>query len=420
MGTQITKAKNGEKTPEVLSIAKEEGVSTSFLMEQITKGRVVILKNSHRSHIKSTGIGEGLTCKMNVNIGTSSQGSSLKQELEKCKLAHQLGADAIMDLSTSNHLDVIRRELLDNSLIPFGAVPIYQILEEAKSIKNITKELILSVIEKQAKDGVDFLTIHSGVTKSLSLEMDNREMGVVSRGGAIICKWMDVHGRENPFLTYFDDILSICYQHDVTISLGDGLRPGCIDDASDRLQLGELKVLGECVRKARKSEVQVMVEGPGHIPFDQIDFNIKIAKYLCEHAPFYVLGPLVTDIAPGYDHITGAIGATQAGYCGADFLCYLTPKEHLGLPELADVREGIIAFKIATHAVNLARGFQSNKKLDTQMARARKSFRWEDQFKLSLDPSKSRELFYKDKNNRKRANFCSMCGPEFCSMREGG
>ncbi|MGB9621843.1 MAG: phosphomethylpyrimidine synthase ThiC, partial [Brevinematia bacterium] len=357
--------------------------------------------------------------KINANIGTSEVDSNVEEEVEKINYVKKYGADTVMDLSTSGDLDAIRTRLIAESTIPLGTVPIYQILKERKNVSDITEDDFLSMIELQGEQGVDYMTLHAGVLREFLPLVKNRITGIVSRGGSIIAEWMTIKGKQNPLYTNFDKVLDICKKYDITISLGDGLRPGCIEDATDAAQLAELKVLGELTKKAWEKGVQVMIEGPGHIPLHQVEFNIKIQQEWCNEAPFYVLGPLVIDVAPGYDHIASAIGAALAGWYGAALLCYITPKEHLGLPNLEDVKQGIIAYRIAAHAADIAKGIPGAKEWDLELSKARFKFDWIRQFELAIDPETARK--YHDEtlpeDPYKRAKFCSMCGPGFCSMR---
>jgi phosphomethylpyrimidine synthase len=365
-------------------------------------------------------IGVAATCKINANIGNSAVTSNLEEELEKLHAAVHHGADTVMDLSTGKDIDRIRQAIIDASPVPIGTVPIYQMLEElGGEIEEMRPQHFLDMVERQARQGVDYMTIHCGVMlEHLHLTM-NRVTGIVSRGGSLVAKWMMAHRRPNPLYEQFDDLCDIMRQYDVTWSLGDGLRPGSIADASDQAQFAELDVLGELTRRGREKGTQVMVEGPGHIPMHQIEMNMRREQEVCDEAPFYVLGPLVTDIAPGYDHITSAIGAALAGWHGAAMLCYVTPKEHLGLPDAEDVKQGVIAYKIAAHAADLARGRKGAQYRDDALSRARFAFDWNEQFRLSLDPDTARRMHDETlpQDTFKSAHFCSMCGPKYCSMK---
>ena len=364
-------------------------------------------------------IGVASLTKINANIGNSAVTSDIDGELDKLHMAVHFGADTVMDLSTGRDIDTIRQAIIDASPVPIGTVPIYQVVQQLDDIVDLTPQVFLDMVEHQAKQGVDYMTIHAGVLmEHLSLTM-NRVTGIVSRGGALIAKWMMHHRQQNPLYTHFEDLCDIMREYDVTWSLGDGLRPGSIADASDAAQFAELKVLGELTQRAWARGCQVMVEGPGHVPMDQIDMNIKKQMEWCHEAPFYVLGPLVTDIAPGYDHITSAIGAALAGWSGAAMLCYVTPKEHLGLPETEDVKQGVIAYKIAAHAADLARHRPGARDRDDALSRARFKFDWNEQFRLALDPETARRMHDETlpQETFKSAHFCSMCGPKFCSMK---
>jgi len=414
-------ARNGVITDAMIISAQKEGVSPEFVREEVARGRAVIPANiNHLSlNLSPIVIGKKFKTKINANIGTSAVNPSIEEELNKMRYVKKYGADTVMDLSTGGNLNEIRMALISESTIPLGTVPIYQVLAERKNVEDITEDDILSMIELQAQQGVDYMTLHAGLLRDFIPLVKNRVMGIVSRGGSIIAQWMQTKGKENPIYTNFDKVLDICKKYDVTISLGDGLRPGCIEDATDSAQLAELKVLGELTKRAWEKGVQVMVEGPGHIPLHQVEFNIRIQQEWCHEAPFYVLGPLVTDIAPGYDHIASAIGAALAGWYGASLLCYITPKEHLGLPNLEDVKQGIIAYRIAAHAADIAKGIQGAKEWDLELSKARYRFDWIRQFELSIDPETA--LKYHDESlpddPYKRARFCSMCGPSFCPMR---
>ncbi len=417
LATQIGIARLGKISREMELVAEKENVGAEFLRKEIAAGRTIIPANIHHlsKKLSPMGIGKGLTTKINANIGTSRVRASIDEELEKVRNCMKYGADTAMDLSTGGDLDTIREAIIAESTIPIGTVPTYQVVEEQKTIDDLQPRHFLDVIERQARQGVDYMTIHAGILLEHLPLTKGRITGVVSRGGSIMQRWMSVHQKENPLYTVFDGILEIFHEHDVTMSLGDSLRPGCLHDATDNAQLAELKTLGELTLRCWEHDVQVMVEGPGHIPMHEIKRNVELQKEYCHGAPFYVLGPLVTDISPGYDHISSAIGAAMAGYYGADYLCYVTPKEHLGLPNANDVREGIIAYKIAAHAADIAKGVPGARERDDALSRARYSMDWEGQFALSLDPDRARELRTSDLSAG--ADFCSMCGPDFCSMR---
>lgn len=388
-----------------------------LLGKNIESGTAVLLSNSARKNSRPIGIGAGLPVKVNANVGTSPDACDPALELKKARVAVGCGADTVMDLSTAGNLDAIRRKILAKVKVPIGTVPIYQAAVETigrgGSIVGMEPDTLFETIEKHAKDGVDFITVHCGVTKRTveQLKKRPRVTGIVSRGGTFLAAWMLHNKKENPLYEEYDRLLEIAAKYNVTLSLGDGMRPGCLEDASDWAQISELEVLGKLVAKARKAGVQAMVEGPGHLPLDQIEMNVRLEKKICKGAPFYVLGPLVTDIAPGYDHIVGAIGGAIAAVAGADFLCFLTPSEHLGLPTLDGVREGVIASKIAAHAADIVRFGLDGR--DRKMGRARAKVDWQAQFRLALDPKKAREL---SRKSRKKAGGCTMCG-EYCTYK---
>ncbi len=417
--TQMHYARQGIITEEMEYVANREQLPVELIREEVAKGRMVIPANINHTSLEPMAIGIAAKCKVNANIGNSAVVSDIEGELEKLRVALKYGADTVMDLSTGGDIDKIRAAIIEASPVPIGTVPIYQALQEVRSIEKLTEQDILDMIEHQAQQGVDYMTIHAGVLKEFLPMVNHRLMGIVSRGGSIMAEWMTVHGKQNPLYTHFDKICEIMKKYDVTFSLGDGLRPGCINDASDEAQFAELKVLGELTKIAWEHDVQVMIEGPGHVPMDQIEMNIKKEMELCHEAPFYVLGPLVTDIAPGYDHIASAIGAAMAGWYGASMLCYVTPKEHLGLPNAEDVKQGLIAYKIAAHAADLARHRPGAKEWDDAMSKARYEFDWEKQFELAIDPETARK--YHDETlpqeGYKSAKFCSMCGPSFCAYK---
>ncbi len=407
-------------TKEMKTVAREEGISPAWLREKMGSGRIVIPANRNHGGVKPLGIGEGLRIKVNTNLGTSSDHVNLEEELEKLEVSIQAGTDTVMDLSTGGDIDAIRKEIIRHSPIPVGTVPIYEAaIETVKKRKALAKmrvEDLFEVIERQAEEGVDFITVHCGVTRNAveRLRKARRVLGVVSRGGSFLIEWMIYNDKENPLHEHYDRLLEIAKKHDVTLSLGDGLRPGCLTDATDRPQVEEMIVLGELTERAWAEGVQVMIEGPGHVPLDQIEANVLLEKRLCKGAPFYVLGPLVTDISPGYDHIACAIGGAVAGKAGADFLCYVTPSEHLKLPTVEDVREGVIATRIAGHAADIARGNKKAVERDLEMSKARMAFDWERQIKLSLDPEKARRYHEEGKSGEK--DVCTMCG-EFCAIK---
>lgn len=417
--TQMYYARRGEITQEMSYVARIEGFSENLVMDEVAKGSIIIPANINHKNLKPMGIGRKLRTKVNANIGNSSLSSDICAELRKLEICLEFGADTVMDLSTGGDLDAIRSAIIEHSSVPVGTVPMYEILKEAKEVTNITNELILEVLEKQAKQGVSYFTIHAGFLREFLPLVKKRKMGIVSRGGSLSASYMSKLNRQNPFYEIFDEILEICAKYDVSLSLGDGLRPGCLFDATDEAQLSELKVLGELTLRAWEKDVQVMIEGPGHVPLNQIEYNMKIEQELCHDAPFYVLGPLVSDIGAGYDHITSAIGGTMAAYHGASMLCYVTQKEHLGLPNENDVREGIVAHKIAAHAADVALGKAGAIEKDHAMSDARYAFDWNKQFELSFDPKKARELHDESlpEDAFKSAHFCSMCGPKFCAYK---
>lgn len=417
--TQMYYARRGEITQEMSYVARIEGLSENLVMDEVAKGSIIIPANINHKNLKPMGIGRKLKTKVNANIGNSSLSSDICAELRKLEICLEFGADTVMDLSTDGDLDAIRSAIIEHSSVPVGTVPMYEILKEAKEVTNITNELILEILEKQAKQGVSYFTIHAGFLREFLPLVKKRKMGIVSRGGSLSASYMSKLNKQNPFYEIFDEILEICAKYDVSLSLGDGLRPGCLFDATDEAQLSELKVLGELTLRAWEKDVQVMIEGPGHVPLNQIEYNMKIEQELCHDAPFYVLGPLVSDIGAGYDHITSAIGGTMAAYHGASMLCYVTQKEHLGLPNENDVREGIVAHKIAAHAADVALGKAGAIEKDHEMSDARYAFDWNKQFELSFDPKKARELHDESlpEDAFKSAHFCSMCGPKFCAYK---
>ena len=417
--TQMYYARRGELTQEMSYVAKREGISENLLIDEVANGRIIIPANVNHVNLKPMGIGRKLKTKVNANIGNSSLSSDICAELRKLEICLEFGADTVMDLSTDGDLDAIRSVIIEHSSVPIGTVPMYEILKEAKEVTNITNELILQILEKQARQGVSYFTIHAGFLREFLPLVKKRKMGIVSRGGSLSASYMSKLNRQNPFYEIFDQILEICARYDVSLSLGDGLRPGCLYDATDEAQLSELKVLGELTLRAWQKDVQVMIEGPGHVPLNQIEYNMKIEQELCHDAPFYVLGPLVSDIGAGYDHITSAIGGTMAAYHGASMLCYVTQKEHLGLPNENDVREGIVAHKIAAHAADVALGKAGAIEKDHAMSDARYAFDWNKQFELSFDPKKAKELHDESlpEDAFKSAHFCSMCGPKFCAYK---
>ncbi|RXJ91785.1 phosphomethylpyrimidine synthase [Arcobacter sp. CECT 8983] len=418
--TQMYYAKRGIITPDMEYVAKVEKIEPELVRDEVARGRLIIPANVNHKHLKPMAIGMASSCKINANIGSSALASDIQGEIEKVDVSLKYGADTIMDLSTGGDLDAIRAAVIEHSTVPIGTVPMYQILHDVKDkIENLSIDVMLDVLEKQAQQGVSYFTIHAGFLLRFMPHIAKRKMGIVSRGGSLMAAWMMHYHKENPFYDAFDDILDICRRYDVSLSLGDSLRPGCLADASDEAQLSELKVLGELTLRAWEKDVQVMIEGPGHVPLNQIERNMKLEREYCHEAPFYILGPLTTDIAAGYDHISSAIGAAVGGWHGASMLCYVTPKEHLGLPNAQDVREGIIAYKIAAHSADIARGRKGARDIDDEMSDARYAFDWNKQFELCLDPERAKE--YHDETLPqdvfKEAEFCSMCGPKFCSYK---
>lgn len=417
--TQIEDAKKGNITPEMEKISKNENINIKKLLNLVATGKVVILKNVLRE-TNPCGVGEGLKTKVNANIGSSNKIEEISLEVNKAKLCKEYGADTLMDLSTGNNLVEFRQNIMDSVDIPIGTVPIYEAgvitLNKGNEIVDMDSDDIFKSIENQAKEGVDFMTLHCGINQDLveKLKKSNRIMGIVSRGGTFLASWILHNEKENPLYKEYDYLLEIAKEYDVTLSLGDGLRPGCLSDASDIPQLQELINLGSLVKRAQDNSVQCMVEGPGHMPLNQIKSNMQMEKKLCYNAPFYVLGPIVTDLAPGYDHITSAIGGAIAASSGADFLCYVTPAEHLGLPDLEDVKEGIIASKIAAQAADVALGLKTSWNKELEMANARKTFNWDKQFDLAFDTSKPRK--YRNKCHLDDDEMCTMCG-EYCSVK---
>ncbi|MBN1419689.1 MAG: phosphomethylpyrimidine synthase ThiC [Planctomycetes bacterium] len=410
--TQLTCAARGILTREAAAVARDEGIPEVRLLEDVAAGRAIVPANRGRIVRGPIGIGSALRCKVNANIGNSSLESGEGEELEKLGVALACRADTVMDLSTGRRMAEIRGRILAESPIPVGTVPIYEALERAGSIDAMDADVIFRAIEEQARQGVDYVTVHCGVLREFLPLAASRRMGIVSRGGSILARWMEGRGRENPLYEEYDRLLEIARRHDLTLSLGDGLRPGCLADATDAAQIAELRVLGELGRRARARGVQVMIEGPGHIPLHEVRRNVELQIELCDGAPFYVLGPVVTDVAPGYDHITSAIGAAIAAWAGAAMICYVTPREHLGLPRAEDVRDGLIAARIAAHAADVARGVPGARTWDDEMARARFSLDWERQFSLAIDPARAREL-----RGACGEDACSMCGPAYCAIR---
>jgi phosphomethylpyrimidine synthase len=417
--TQRAYARKGVVTAEMEFVAQRERVDAAVVRAEVARGRLVIPANVNHEHLEPMGVGLALSCKINANIGNSAVSSDVEEELRKLRTAVKLGADTVMDLSTGGDIDAIREAIVRDSPVPIGTVPIYQVVAELDSVDAMQAEDLIDMVEHQARQGVDYMTLHAGVLLRHLPLARNRITGIVSRGGSLLAHWMMANRAENPLYTHWDKILEVCRRYDVTISAGDGLRPGCLADASDAAQFAELETLGELTLRAWDRDVQVMIEGPGHVPMDQIAMNVEMQQRICHEAPFYVLGPLVTDIAPGYDHISSAIGAAMAGQAGASLLCYVTPKEHLGLPNEDDVRQGVIAYKIAAHAADVARQRPGARQRDDEISRARFAFDWNRQFDLSLDPETARSMHDATLPAEyfKSAEFCSMCGPKFCSMQ---
>jgi phosphomethylpyrimidine synthase len=416
--TQLETARQGKISKEMKAVARVEGVEADFIRQGVAQGTIVITANVNHTGLVACGVGKGLSTKVNANIGTSSDYGDLSTELEKVKVALEAGADTIMDLSTGGDIPAIRKAIIAASPRPVGTVPIYQAgieaIEKHGAIVKMTPDDLFAAIEDNARDGTDFVTVHCGITLAAiaRLKQQGRVTDVVSRGGAFLVGWMLHNECENPLYEQYDRLLDIAREYDVTLSLGDGMRPGSLADATDRTQIEELLTLGELVQKAQDAGVQVMVEGPGHIPLDQIETNVRLQKSICKGAPFYVLGPLVTDIAAGYDHITSAIGGAIAAMNGADFLCYVTPSEHIAIPDIEDVREGIIASRIAAHAADIVKGIKGAAERDHAMAEARKRLDWEEQARLSLDPKHFNEVRQRHGTS---GSACSMCG-QYCAM----
>ena len=411
-------ARKGVITQEMEYVARREGLTAELIRSEVARGRMIIPANIHHRSLEPMCIGVASKCKINANIGNSATTSNIQDELDKLNYCIKYGADTVMDLSTGGNIPEIRRAIIDASPIPVGTVPIYEALSRVRRVEDLTAEIMLEVIEEQAQQGVDYMTIHAGVLVQYIPLTTRRVTGIVSRGGAILAEWMVKNHKQNFLYERFEDICRILAKYDVSFSLGDGLRPGSVADASDEAQFAELKTLGELTQIAWKHDVQVMIEGPGHVPMDQIQLQVEKENELCYEAPFYTLGPLVTDIAPGYDHITSAIGAAMIGWYGASMLCYVTPKEHLGLPNREDVKAGIIAYKIAAHAADVARKRPGARDRDDALSRARYNFDWKQQFALSLDPETAQAMHDETlpEEGFKEAHFCSMCGPKFCSM----
>jgi phosphomethylpyrimidine synthase len=419
MTTQLIAARKGIITGIMETVARFEGVPATLVRDEIASGRAVLPANPAHPMAKPAIAGRAFRTKVNANLGRSTERSESGEELCKLDIALKAGADFVMDLSVGDDLPAIRQGMLKASPVPLGTVPMYEAISRMNGkAMDLTAEVLIQVIKEQAEQGVDFMTLHAGLLRHHVPLALKRKLGIVSRGGSLLAEWMMVHKKENPLFTHWDEIIEICRKHDVTVSLGDGLRPGCLADASDEAQFAELDTLAELVNWCRRDGVQVMVEGPGHVPFNQIQSNMERQQKVCDGAPFYVLGPVVTDIAPGYDHITSAIGATSAAYYGACLLCYVTPAEHLGLPTGEEVHQGVIAYRIAAHAADVARGLPGARVVDDAMADARFAFNWKRQFELSLDPEHARKRYEQTRVCKEsEADHCSMCGPDFCAMR---
>ncbi|GHT10510.1 phosphomethylpyrimidine synthase [Planctomycetales bacterium] len=421
--TQYLEANAGRITPEMITVAEQEFLEPEFIRCEVAAGHLVIPANKNHlaKQLRPIGIGSALRTKINANLGNSALSSDSKCEIAKVQYAVQFGADTVMDLSTGNDIDTLRQNIINAVSVPVGTVPLYQVCEQLDDIFDMTPKHFLDAVEHQAKQGVDYMTIHAALLREHLPLIDSRLAGIVSRGGSLTAKWMVAHKSENPFYEHFDELCDIMRQYDVTWSIGDGLRPGCLHDASDAAQFGELSVMGQLAQRAWKLGCQVMIEGPGHVPFDQIEMNVKRQIDVCNGAPFYVLGPVVCDIAPGYDHITSAIGAAAAAFHGAAMLCYVTPKEHLGLPNMEDVRQGVVAYKIAAHAADVAKHRPKARERDDELSRARFAFDWQKQFELSLDPERAKEYYEESRSamptEQSCNNYCTMCGPKFCAMK---
>ena len=419
--TQLEQARQGTVTPEMEAVARSERLDAELVRDEVARGRMVIPANRGRlaMGLRPIGIGIAARTKINANIGKSALSSDAQCELEKLHAAIQYGADTVMDLSTGEGIDAVRERILQSTDVPVGTVPIYQVAQQLDDIADMRPEDFLEVVQQQARQGVDYMTVHCAILREHLPLTERRLTGIVSRGGSLVAKWMSAHRQENPLYTHFDQLCEIMRQYDVTWSLGDALRPGSLADASDEAQLAVLRVMGELGRRARQRGCQVMIEGPGHVPMDQIERNVRLQQEWCDEAPFYVLGPVVTDVAPGYDHITSAIGAALAAWYGAAMLCYVTPREHLGLPSIDDVRQGVIAYKIAAHAADVARQRPGARERDDALSKARFEFDWAEQFRLALDPETARQMHDEALPESTRADspYCSMCGPKFCAMK---
>jgi phosphomethylpyrimidine synthase len=418
--TIMQAAQHGRTTYAMELISKKEQIPLSRVKQLLASGQLIIPANPLHEHLEPIAIGQETSVKINANLGTSQITSSPEEELKKLAVAKQFGAHTVMDLSTGKDIDATRQLMIQAATLPLGTVPIYQVYEHLKSVEQMRADDLLAMIEHQAKQGVDYMTLHCGLLKEHLPLVKERLSGIVSRGGGLLAAWMMKHQMQNPLYTHYDQVLDILAKYDVTLSLGDGLRPGCLHDATDDAQIAELKTLGELTKRAWEKGVQVMIEGPGHIPLHEIEMNVQLQKKYCHGAPFYVLGPLVIDCAAGYDHIASAIGAAIAAWKGADLLCYITPKEHLGLPNIEDVKQGVIAYQIAAHAADIARGRPGARSRDDAISKARVRFEWEKQFSLSMDPETARKHHDESLAHDafKHAKFCSMCGPKYCPMSQ--
>lgn len=416
--TQMLHAIHGKTTAAMEIVSKQENIPLTEIKRLMASGQLIIPANPSHVCLNPIAIGRAAKVKINANLGTSQLSSQIESELQKLQIATQFGADTVMDLSTGKDIDATRVAMLSKSTVPLGTVPIYQVYDQLKHLEQMHLDHLLEMIEHQARQGVDYMTLHCGILKEHLPLTKKRLSGIVSRGGGLLAAWMQKTGKQNPLYTHYDAVLDILAKYDVTISLGDALRPGCIHDATDEAQIAELKTLGELTKRAWQRGVQVMVEGPGHIPLHEVEYNMQIQHELCHGAPFYVLGPLVIDCAAGYDHIASAIGAAVAGWKGASLLCYITPKEHLGLPNFDDVKQGVIAYKIAAHAANIAKGDKQARERDVAISKARVNFEWENQFALTFDPETARKHHDESlpQDVFKQAKFCSMCGPKYCPM----
>ena len=416
--TQIGLARQGVVSAEMRRVAEREAMPAETIRDEVARGRMIIPANVNHAALDPMAIGLHARVKINANFGSSPTSSSLEEEVGKLRLSERWGADTAMDLSTGKRIEETREAVLAEASVPIGTVPVYEALESVKAIEDLSAEILLETIERQARQGVDYMTIHAGVLLEHLPLTQHRVTGIVSRGGGVLARWMVHHRRENPLYERFDDVLEVCREHDVSLSLGDGLRPGSIADASDAAQFAELETLGALTKRAWERDVQVMVEGPGHVPLDQLEENVRRQQEVCHEAPFYTLGPLVTDVAPGYDHITSAIGAAIVGWHGTSMLCYVTPKEHLGLPDAEDVKQGLIAYRIAAHAADLARGDRRAAEWDRELSKARFDFDWRRQFELAIDPETAQRMHDETLGDDyfKSAEFCSMCGPKYCPM----